>query len=164
MNYYRQGFHLVELMVVVAIIGILAVIAFPLYQDYIIRARMTAAFLEIGKAKTDLAEFYALKGRFPVDGTERSAIEIVAADKNPTIRTLAIHGVGACNLSAGCSKSRMEVQLQRSVYLWVGGDSYSQLRLEGQAQSGGTIIWLCGPRDVQPVKLEWLPSTCRYQF
>ncbi|WP_425470284.1 pilin [Thiocapsa rosea] len=156
-------------MIVVAIIGILAAVAVPAYRDYAIRAKVSEVLLEVGKVKTDLSLFYSDHGRFPVGpdadvGTdERKQFKISPEDKHPSIRVLAVHGVGACNRKAGCPKTRMEVQLRRSVYNGIGGDANSQLRLEGHGgPSGGVVTWLCGPRDVQPLRLEWLPATCRH--
>jgi prepilin-type N-terminal cleavage/methylation domain-containing protein len=161
-NIRSQGFTLIEVMVVVAIIGILAAIAFPSYRTYVIKAQVSEALLEIGKVKTDLSVFYSLNGRFPVNATEREPFEIQPGDNHSSIRRLALNGVGACNANAGCAGTRIEVMLQRSVYNGVGGDANSQLRLEGRGGPDGAVTqWLCGPRDVQPVRMEWLPSTCR---
>jgi len=164
MRFDQNGFNLIELMIAVAIVGILAAIAVPSYVDNVIRARMTEALREMGKVRTDLAAFYAEHGRFPANAGERETFRITPSNGHPAIRNLSIHGVGACNLSAGCDESRIEVQLRRSIYLGIGGDAHSQLRLQGKAQPGGAIVWECGPRDVQPVKLKWLPSTCRSEF
>ena len=155
-----RGFTLIELMIAVAILAILLATAIPAYQNFTIRASVSEALAGLAPVKTDLATFYVRNGRFPV-GDERAHFKIEPADQHPTFRNLNIHGVGACNSSAGCAQSRVEVQLQRRVYRGVGGDSHSQLRLEGLASPNGTITWKCGPRDVQPVKTEWLPASCR---
>ncbi|TVS13497.1 MAG: prepilin-type N-terminal cleavage/methylation domain-containing protein [Wenzhouxiangella sp.] len=163
MNQYStstRGFTLIELMIVMAILAILLATAIPAYQNFTIRASVSEALAGLAPIKTDLAEFYVRNGRFPVSG-EREQFQITPADQHPTFRNLNVHGVGACNANAGCAQSRVEVQLQRRVYRGVGGDSHSQMRLEGLASPNGTITWKCGPRDVQPLKPEWLPATCR---
>lgn len=65
-----QGFTLIELMVVIAIIGILAAIALPAYQDYTIRAQMVEGITMTNSIKPKIAEFYNYKGRFPKNNTE----------------------------------------------------------------------------------------------
>ncbi len=163
MKPHEQGFNLIELMIVVAIIGILAAVAVPAYRDYTIRAKVSGVLLEVGRVKTDLIVFYAEHGRFPINAGERAPFEIVSTDNHPSIRGLELKGVGACNAGAGCAKARMEVMLRRAVYNGIGGDANSQLRIEGHGgPNGGVVTWFCGPRDVQPLKLEWLPATCRH--
>src|SRR5689334_2575727 len=65
MKKVQQGFTLIELMIVVAIIGILAAIAIPAYQDYTIRSKVTELVNAAGVCKTGVAEFYQSKGKMP---------------------------------------------------------------------------------------------------
>ncbi len=65
MKLIQQGFTLIELMIVVAIIGILAAVAIPSYQDYTARAQVSEAMSLTSGTKTALAEWYADKGAFP---------------------------------------------------------------------------------------------------
>ncbi|ATC87870.1 pilin [Pseudoalteromonas arctica] len=70
MTQKQQGFTLIELMIVVAIIGILAAIALPAYQDYTARAQASEAVSLTAAAKTGIAEYYQSEGAYPVkDGT-----------------------------------------------------------------------------------------------
>ena len=65
MKYLQKGFTLIELMIVVAIIGILAAVAIPAYQDYTARAQVSEAVELLSGGKTPFAEFYADKGVWP---------------------------------------------------------------------------------------------------
>ena len=65
MKQLQKGFTLIELMIVVAIIGILAAVAIPAYQDYIARAQISEAVSLLGSGKTPLAEYFADKGIWP---------------------------------------------------------------------------------------------------
>ena len=65
MKRIQQGFTLIELMIVVAIIGILAAVALPAYQDYTVRAKVSEVVLAASGPKTSIAEFYQSKGYLP---------------------------------------------------------------------------------------------------
>ena len=66
---FQKGFTLIELMIVVAIIGILAAVAIPAYQDYTIRAKVTEGIGFAAAAKTAVAEYYTSQGSMPADMT-----------------------------------------------------------------------------------------------
>jgi type IV pilus assembly protein PilA len=70
MKSVQKGFTLIELMIVVAIIGILAAIAIPAYQDYTIRAQVTEGLNLAGAVKAGVAESYAQRGTWPANNVE----------------------------------------------------------------------------------------------
>lgn len=70
MKKMQQGFTLIELMIVVAIIGILAAIAIPAYRDYTVRAKVTEGMSLSTPAKTVISEHYLATGNYPSDNGE----------------------------------------------------------------------------------------------
>ena len=88
MKKVQKGFTLIELMIVVAIIGILAAVAIPAYQDYIARAQVSEAVTLLGGAKTPMSEFYADNGRWPatlasvVPNTSGAYVQSIAITEN----------------------------------------------------------------------------------
>ena len=67
MKRIQQGFTLIELMIVVAIVGILAAIALPAYQDYVIRSKMSEAVAASAACKTSISEFVSSRNAWPQD-------------------------------------------------------------------------------------------------
>jgi type IV pilus assembly protein PilA len=67
MKRLQQGFTLIELMIVVAIVGILAAIALPAYQDYVIRSKMSEGVAAAAACKTSISEYVSTKNAWPSD-------------------------------------------------------------------------------------------------
>lgn len=100
-NHAQKGFTLIELMIVVAIIGILAAIAIPQYQDYIARSQVSRVVGEVGAVKTQ-AEDMLMRGETPVTGTTAGDTGYVGYDdgRSDLVDTFAITSTTDLVLSA----------------------------------------------------------------
>lgn len=118
MNHAQKGFTLIELMIVVAIIGILAAIAIPQYQDYIARSQVTRVVGEISALKTS-AEEQLMRGQEPSDA---DALGFTGSDlmASNTLKTVSFQDTGAGTIvaelgnNASSAVAKAEVTLTRT--------------------------------------------------
>ncbi|GHT92391.1 hypothetical protein AGMMS49545_09880 [Betaproteobacteria bacterium] len=143
MKQIQQGFTLIELMIVVAIIGILAAIALPAYQDYTARAQFSEAMVLAGGGKVAVTEYYANNGTWPANNTV-AGMEASNLIKGKYVATVAISGtsgaIEATVKSANVAK----------------GISGKKLRLIPTDQSGA-VEWSCKT----DASAKYVPSACR---
>lgn len=147
MKKIQQGFTLIELMIVVAIIGILAAIAIPAYQDYIARSQVTEGMSLASGLKTPLAEFYADKGYFP---STVSVISETSGGKYVSTLTLTPSGTSTVVISATFKPTGVSADLQSKVFAVSTTDGGSQ--------------WQCGDLvagSVTTVPTKLLPGACK---
>jgi type IV pilus assembly protein PilA len=142
MRNQSSGFTLIELMIVIAIIGILAAIAIPAYQDYTIRSQIAEGFNLATKAKTALDEFYSTHGHFPANNTS-------AALEAPS--SITGNYVSSVQVSSGLITITYGAKINQQV-------SGATLLLSVATAGRDNISWTC-KRGTLPNK--YLPSSCR---
>jgi type IV pilus assembly protein PilA len=136
MKAMQKGFTLIELMIVVAIIGILAAIAIPAYQDYTIRSQVTEGLNLAGAVKADVAEYYAQNGRWPIDmttantGLGRRAVDIPSGKY---VASVNLQNPGTIRITYG--------NLANANLLAAGANV---LDLRPRLSTNGDVIWICG--------------------
>lgn len=138
MKKVQQGFTLIELMIVVAIIGILAAVAIPSYQDYTKRAHVSEGFALAGAAKTSVSEYYASEGAWPTDNATAGLAGATSISGNSVTSVSVASEVITITYNAKVSTGGANVTLTAS-------------------DTGGGINWACA--GTVPTKLR--PSNCR---
>ncbi len=144
MKKIQHGFTLIELMIVVAIIGILAAIAIPAYQDYTIRAQVSEGLSLASGAKTAVAEYFTNHGSLPADNAEAG----MAAAGSITGAY-----VSQVEVDAGNIEATFESTAPRRANALIDG----QILILSPVTSAGSVAWVCS--SAMPQK--YLPSSCR---
>ncbi|HEZ6932142.1 TPA: pilin [Neisseria meningitidis] len=159
MNTLQKGFTLIELMIVIAIVGILAAVALPAYQDYTARAQVSEAILLAEGQKSAVTEYYLNHGKWPGDNSDAGVASASEIKGKYVEKVEVAKGViTATMLSTGVNK---EIQ-GKKLSLWA-------------KRQAGSVKWFCGQpvtRDAtnaddvtadgnDKIDTKHLPSTCR---
>ena len=156
MKTIQKGFTLIELMIVVAIIGILAAIALPAYQDYTIRSQVSEGPTLSEGVKLAVAEYYANNGGWPPTNVEIGFTSTVSG----SYVTNVVNTAGSVTITYGPPKAHTKIQ---------GKD----LSITAGVNANGDIAWSCGLTTNDPagftfaakqpttVDTKYLPSSCR---
>jgi type IV pilus assembly protein PilA len=157
MKYLQKGFTLIELMIVVAIIGILAAVALPAYQDYTIRAKMSELILAMSACRTSITEVYQSGGTGPgagswgcESGIASKYVASVVTDPNgvvtatvqnisPLVDTMTVTLVPLVDTAGAIAPADVTADMGKGLYGWRCG-------------SAG---------DGTSVKMNYLPGSCR---
>ncbi|ENV8430204.1 pilin [Neisseria gonorrhoeae] len=151
MNTLQKGFTLIELMIVIAIVGILAAVALPAYQDYTARAQVSEAILLAEGQKSAVTEYYLNHGIWPKDNTS-AGVASSSSIKGKYVEKVEVNnGVVTAQMKPDGVNNEIK---NKKLSLWA-------------KREDGSVKWFCG----QPVKRDagnangidtkHLPSTCR---
>lgn len=154
-----RGFTLIELMVVVAIIGILASVAIPSYSDYTIRAQVAEALMLVDEVKPSIRDFYKDRGSFPANN------EIAGVPASEYLLGQYVSGIEVID-------GAMHVEFGNKAHTRLAGMTLSIRPLYVTESPTSPISWNCGPsslpngmsaagEDLTDVAAQFLPSVCR---
>ena len=157
MRKLQKGFTLIELMIVVAIIGILAAVALPAYQDYTIRAKMSELILAMSACRTSITEVYQ-SGPSPAPVANGWGCEITTASQQTKYVagiTTDVNGLVSAtvqNISSVVDTSVVQLEPMQDA-------STKATYTAGQSQQ--LYGWRCGPATTAGVPFKYLPGSCR---
>ena len=157
MNKLKEGgFTLIELMIAIAIVGILLSLAVPAYQDYTVRAKVADALNIAASMKVLIGEYYISQAKLPASTKEAedAGIETVATDYVKKVE-YTTEGAEGADPTAGI--------LTLTLGGDIGGDANDKkFVLKAKPEDKTKILkWTCETADEDPLKAKYLPAQCR---
>ncbi|MEG2031436.1 MAG: pilin [Janthinobacterium sp.] len=173
----QQGFTLIELMIVVAIIGILAAVALPAYQDYTTRARVTEGLSLASAAKTAVADAYAnlttgdieaYDGKSAQKAPAKAGNAVYAYEFTPgtVVESIAIAEIPAVpKVGSGqitiTYANQVKTALGNPLLLTPGSGTVENSAVPlAELKPGAPVVWGCGIADAKAFK--YVPANCRF--
>lgn len=159
MKKIQQGFTLIELMIVIAIIGILAAVALPAYQDYTVRAKVSEVILAASSCRTAVTDVVSNATQTDISGILPGSCTVTAT-KMVTSGSVSANGVITIvgnSTGLGGDTSATENSIQMVPYVGAAA-------VVGSTDGGKTITeWKCGPTasGSNPMPVKYLPGSCR---
>ncbi|EMU2795893.1 pilin, partial [Neisseria gonorrhoeae] len=133
MNTLQKGFTLIELMIVIAIVGILAAVALPAYQDYTARAQVSEAILLAEGQKSAVTEYYLNHGKWPENNDSAGVASSPTDIKGKYVQSVTVaNGVVTAQMKPSGVNNEIK---DKKLSLWA-------------KRQDGSVKWFCG----QPVK------------
>lgn len=174
MKSIQKGFTLIELMIVVAIIGILAAIAIPAYQDYTVRTQVSEGLSLSSGLKTAIGDFYAAKGTWPADNAE-AICGVTPAPATCTIGAKATDNNGNYVSQIAVETGNIVVTFSNVAPQKANKDIDKKvLTLRPGVDAARNITWVCGtatapstltmataPAKGTDIESRFLPASCK---
>nr|WP_101120655.1 pilin [Neisseria meningitidis] len=162
MNTLQKGFTLIELMIVIAIVGILAAVALPAYQDYTARAQVSEAILLAEGQKSAVTEYYLNHGEWPANNSD-AGVASASDIKGKYVQSVEVKN-GVVTATMASSNVNNEIK-DKKLSLWA-------------KRQDGSVKWFCGQpvtrtanntandevtaaNGTDKIDTKHLPSTCR---